>query len=87
MESGLIFHGNWTTFNHRTKRNCWHTKVVLQDAVDMKFSRAIRGLERLADSMESANHFSSRPDRRSIADVPSFTLRTARSAKPFVSDR
>ena len=36
--------------------------------------------------MESAHHFSSRPDCSNTADVPSFTLRTALSAIPFVSD-
>ena len=36
--------------------------------------------------MESAHHFSSRPDCNNTADVPSFTLRTALSAIPFVSD-
>ena len=33
--------------------------------------------------MESAHHFSSRPDCNSTEDVPSFTLRTALSAIPF----
>ena len=37
-------------------------------------------------SMESAHHFSSRPDCNNTADVPSFTLRTALSAIPFVCD-
>ena len=32
------------------------------------------------------HHFSSRPDCNNTADVPSFTLRTALSAIPFVSD-
>ena len=36
--------------------------------------------------MESAHHFSSRPDCNNTAEVPSFTLRTALSAIPFVSD-
>ena len=36
--------------------------------------------------MESAHHFSSRPDCNNTAGVPSFTLRTALSAIPFVSD-
>ena len=36
--------------------------------------------------MESVHHFSSRPDCNNTADVPSFTLRTALSAIPFVSD-
>ena len=36
--------------------------------------------------MESAHHFSSRPDCNNAADVPSFTLRTALSAIPFVSN-
>ena len=36
--------------------------------------------------MESAHHFSSRPDCNRTADVPSFTLRTAVSAIPLVSD-
>ena len=34
----------------------------------------------------SAHHFSSRPDCNNTADVPSFTLRTALSTIPFVSD-
>ena len=34
--------------------------------------------------MEYAHHFSSRPDCNNTADVPSFTLRTALSAIPFV---
>ena len=38
-------------------------------------------------STESAHRFSSKPDCNNIADVPLFTLRTARSAIPFVSDR
>ena len=37
-------------------------------------------------SIESAHHFSCRPDCNSTADVPSFTLRTALSAIPCVSD-
>ena len=37
-------------------------------------------------SMESAYHFSPRPDGNNTADVPSFTLRTAPSAISFVSD-
>ena len=37
-------------------------------------------------SMESAHHSSSRPDCNNTEDVPSFTLRTALSAIPFVSD-
>ena len=36
--------------------------------------------------MESAHHSLSRPDRNNTADVPSFTLHTALSAIPFVSD-
>ena len=36
--------------------------------------------------MESAHHSSSRPDCNNTAEVPSFTLRTALSALPFVSD-
>ena len=56
-----------------------------------KFSHPIRGLERCGGNssipMESAHQVSSRPDCRSIADVPQFTLRTARSAIPSVSDR
>ena len=36
--------------------------------------------------MESAHQFSSGPDWNNTADVPSFTLRTALSAIPFVSD-
>ena len=36
--------------------------------------------------MESAHHSLSRPDCNSTADVPSFTLRTALSAIPFVFD-
>ena len=36
--------------------------------------------------MESAHQFSFRPDRNNTAEVPSFTLRTALSAIPFVSD-
>ena len=36
--------------------------------------------------MESAHHFSSRPDCTSTADVPSFILRTALSAITLVSD-
>ena len=35
--------------------------------------------------MESAHHFSSRPDCNNTADVPSFTLRTARSPICFRS--
>ena len=39
-------------------------------------------------SIESAHHFSSKPDCNSTADVPFFfILRTALSAIPFVSDR
>ena len=37
-------------------------------------------------SMESAHQFSSGPDCNNTAAVPSFTLRTALSAIPFVSD-
>ena len=36
--------------------------------------------------MESAHHFSFRPDCNNTAEVPSFTLRTALSAIQFVSD-
>ena len=36
--------------------------------------------------MESAHHFSSRPDCNSTADFPFLILRTALSAIPFVSD-
>ena len=36
--------------------------------------------------MESDHHFSSNPDCNNTADVPSFTLRAALSAIPFVSD-
>ena len=36
--------------------------------------------------MESAHQFSSRPDCNNTAEVPSFTLRFAFSAIPFVSD-
>ena len=36
--------------------------------------------------MESAHQFSSRPDCNNTAEVPSFTLRTALSAIPLVSD-
>ena len=36
--------------------------------------------------MESARHSLSRPDCNSTADVPYFTLRTALSAIPLVSD-
>ena len=37
-------------------------------------------------SIESAHQFSSRPDCNNTAEVPSFTLRTALSTIPFVSD-
>ena len=37
--------------------------------------------------LEIAHHFPSKPDCRSNAEVPSFTLRTACSGKPFVSER
>ena len=36
--------------------------------------------------MESADQLSFRPDSNNTAEVPSFTLRTALSAIPFVSD-
>ena len=36
--------------------------------------------------MESAHHFSSKPDCNNTADVPSFNLRTALSPMPFLSD-
>ena len=36
--------------------------------------------------MDSAHHFPSRPDCNNTAEVPFFTLRTALSAIPFVSD-
>ena len=38
-------------------------------------------------SMESAQHFSSNSNCNNTADVLSFTLRTALTTKPFVSDR
>ena len=41
---------------------------------------------KLMHSMESAHHFSSRPDCNNTADVPSSILRTALSAIPFVPD-
>ena len=37
--------------------------------------------------IEPAHHFSSKPDCNNCAVVPSFTLRTALSAMPFVSER
>ena len=55
--------------------------MFLRSAVCNEFSCLMRGLERCADnknnSLESAHHFSSSPDCRSIAEVPSFTLRAA----------
>ena len=64
-----------------------HGRVI----VDNMYEFFSRRLERYADnnkhSMESVHHFSSRQDCRNIAEVPSFTRRTARSATPFVSDR
>ena len=38
-------------------------------------------------SQIAIHHFSSNPDCSNTAEVPSFTLRTALSAMPFVSDR
>ena len=51
------------------------------------FSHQTRDLECFAEhSMDPAHQCSSRPDCNSTADVPPFTLRTALSAIPFVSD-
>ena len=64
--------------------------MVFRTAFHEVSSHQTRGLERFADSsnnsMESAHHFLSRPDCNNTAEVPSFTLRTALSAIPFVSD-
>ena len=64
--------------------------MVVQNISHMGSSHQIRDLERFAErkkhSMESAHQFSSRPDCSNTAEVPSFTLRTALSAIPFVSD-
>ena len=50
-----------------------------------KMSRTFRRWQE--HSMETDHHLSSSPDCSNTADVPSFILRTALSAIPFVSDR
>ena len=61
-----------------------------QNVSRMVFSHHARDLVCFADSskhsMESAHHFSSRPDCNNTAEVPSFALRPALSTIPFVSD-
>ena len=65
--------------------------MVLRIAFDKMFSRLPGGLEHLADGNSTpwSQPTIRYPDRtaESTADVPSFVLRTALSAIPFVSDR
>ena len=55
--------------------------VFPQDKRSWMFRRQVQ------HSMESAHQFSSRPDCKNTAEVPSFHLGTALSSIPFVSDR
>ena len=66
-------------------------EMVLQNAVDKKFSRPIRGLERFANNSNIPWNQSTIFHPGQIAevprDVPSFTLRTALPAISFVFER
>ena len=61
-------------------------QMVAQNVSHTLFSHQIRYLQRFAERcgiLESAHQFSF---RHNTAEVPSFTLRTALSAIPFISD-
>ena len=65
--------------------------MVLRIAFQKVFSRLPRDLENLADRNSIPENqlttFHPIPDCSNTAEVPSFTLRTALSAMPFVPDR
>ena len=91
MESWLVFRRNWMIFNNllitewsgllrgSPNRHSWG--VFPSATGSWTFHRW------QYHSMESVQHFSSNSNCNNTADVLSFTLRTALTAKPFVSDR
>ena len=62
-------------------QNVFHKGVFRSDNKSETFRR------KELHSIESAHQLSFRPDCNNTAEVPSFTLRTALSAIPLVSDR
>ena len=85
MDSWLILRSKRVILNQWTKRNFSKASSIWclfpSDKRSWMFRRQVQ------HSMESAHHFSSRPDCNNTAEVPSFALRAALSAIPFVSDR
>ena len=85
MDSWLILRSKRVILNQWTKRNFSKASFIWclfpSDKRSWMFRRQVQ------HSMESAHHFSSRPDCNNTAEVPSFALRAALSAIPFVSDR
>ena len=91
MNSSLDFRRNMATLNKWIKRNERSFKIILQHVSRLEFlfpsdkrSWTLRRWEK--HFIEFAHQFSSRPDWNNTAKIPCFTLCTALSAIPFVSD-
>ena len=81
MQSRQVFSRNRVIFHHRSKRN--HRAFVRCFPIRQE----ILNVSQIGIAFHRFCHHYSRPDCNSTADVPSFTLRTALSTIPFVSDR
>ena len=90
VDPWLVFRRDWMTLKLRIKWNHWAFTWFSKSPLITCFPicQEVLGISQITvHSMESAHHFSSKPDCNRTAEVRSFTLRTALSANPFVSDR
>ena len=90
MQSRQVFSSRRMILFYRSKRTnraiTWNSEPPFIGCLPTR--QEILNVSHIADmhSMESAHHFSSRPDCNNTADVPSLILRTALSAITLVSD-
>ena len=89
MDSWLVFRrdrvilNQWTKWNNRSFK--WLPKTSFTGRLPIR--QEILNVSQIGTAFhESAHQLSFRPDCNNTADVPTFTLRTALSAIPFVSD-
>ena len=88
MDSWLVFRRDRVILNQWTKGNDWSLKwfsKTLSYGVFPSDKRSCMFQRQQWHSMESADHFSSRPDCNSTTDVPSLILRECSLSNPICS--
>ena len=90
MKSWLVSCWNRVIFNHCSKRNYWAFEWFSKSSFTRSFPvcQEVLNISQMAIGFHRiSHHFSSNPHCCNSAEVPSFTLRTALSTMPCVSDR